>query len=859
MIYKMSYSELFQQITANDTLFTPNKRLARFLARSYNEQQGKTHLSLDCVPYTTWLEQLYQKLCQQKIITAKILLKPQQQQLLWQKIISQHYSGIKSNASLVKQIQAAWTLLHDWMLDINDPRIAESFDGRHFQHWCREYQNTLQKNSWLDRACLAQEILSALKQKQIFPEKKRFFCIGFLDPTPAHQQIWGHLIEQGNEVIAHNQQENINQTAVQINFEHIETEAKAMAVFAKSIHDKTPSATIACIVPDLNKRHDAIDHVFRTTFSCMFSENHTLPFTSSYGKPLIKHAIIETAMLILSLKKYNSHELINQLLLSPFIAGDNEELQQRSLHIDKLNQLPFKISSYELQNITANTVPVFSQLIANTRPYPQQKTSIDKWLELFLERLSVFGFPGEATLRSHDFQLLTAFQNVLTACKNLNVIQQSCSVFQALNFVKQACQDSLFQAESNPQANIHILGLLEATDIPFDYVWHSGLSEKEWPQNHGINPFLPAKLQSTVKMPGACHDHNTQYHDTLLKRRINSCRHFYTSFISQQDGINTQASYCIQNLQKASHQQFFISIEKKSFPCEHYTDWQAPAVSDSEIIKGGSQIIKRQALCPFKAFAESRLNAQPLESVMLGLNYKIKGQILHQIMQTLWTEIESLDKLKSLSQQQRQETINRHIDTALSRYTKILSYYINNEKKRLNRLINTWLDIELSREPFHIKAVEKSTKLQLNKLTLHMRIDRIDQLSTGGYVLIDYKSSQNSILSWLGERPEEPQLPLYSLCFDTMPAAICFAQLNSKQCKFTGISQEKNILPQVKPLTDNDFPTLMTQWRATFLKLSDDFTAGCAIIDPKNQQKTCSTCHLQALCRVHSNLQNDSE
>ena len=548
IIHNMPYTQLFQQLSNHDTVLTPNKRLSRYITNAYNQYQAKTHISINCIPYSIWQNQLYRQMCQQTIITTKQLLNQQQQLLLWKEIIYKRYTGLQSVTAMAKQAQAAWVLLNDFNLDVGDPRIAKTFDGEHFQSWCLEYMQTLEQNAWLDQACLNQELISIISQNNLKQKQLRLFCVGFLDPTPAQLSLWQILQRQKHEIIQISEQNDINKSSSKIDFDHPDAELLAMAEFAKKHHASSKHQSLAFILPDLNQRYQNIDRVFRQTFKMPLAENHKLPFAISFGAALNKHALIETALLILGLGEKNSHDIINQLLLSPFLDGAEQESQARAQLTDDINQRPFSITLKQLTLLCEKNSPIFSSILCKFKPYKKAENTLEACLNSFIERLNGFGFPGQGMLTSHDFQVLNQFKTTLYDLMKLQLIQKPCSIYHALNLLRQACKDTLFQAESNLQANIHVLGILEATDIPFDTVWQSGLSEKDWPQNHGINPFLPAPLQSELKMPGADPEHNTQFHETLIRNRIKSCHTFIASYISQENDVHVEATYCIKNV-----------------------------------------------------------------------------------------------------------------------------------------------------------------------------------------------------------------------------------------------------------------------------------------------------------------------
>ena len=49
-------------------------------------------------------------------------------------------------------------------------------------------------------------------------------------------------------------------------------------------------------------------------------------------------------------------------------------------------------------------------------------------------------------------------------------------------------------------------------------------------------------------------------------------------------------------------------------------------------------------------------------------------------------------------------------------------------------------------------------------LQLDLKVDRIDRMPSGKYVVLDYKTSDNlNVEDWDGDRPDAPQLPLYAV------------------------------------------------------------------------------------------------
>src|SRR5690606_11198928 len=108
---------------------------------------------------------------------------------------------------------------------------------------------------------------------------------------------------------------------------------------------------------------------------------------------------------------------------------------------------------------------------------------------------------------------------------------------------------------------------------------------------------------------------------------------------------------------------------------------------------------------------------------------------------------------------------------------------------------------------------------------LQLRIDRVDQLNNGELLLIDYKTGSPKAKSWLGERPDEPQLPLYAVSSQEPVAAIAFAQINAKARQWIGTGNlsmyHEGIQTPPVPWQEQ-----LEEWQHTLHNLALGFIAG---------------------------------
>jgi RecB family exonuclease len=162
--------------------------------------------------------------------------------------------------------------------------------------------------------------------------------------------------------------------------------------------------------------------------------------------------------------------------------------------------------------------------------------------------------------------------------------------------------------------------------------------------------------------------------------------------------------------------------------------------------------------------------------------------------------------------------------------------------------------------PFEVAETETKTTTAIEGLTLDLRLDRIDRLSDGSLLVIDYKSGNVSPKSWERPRPDDVQLPLYAsfgldaasahggLVFATVCAgekrSFAGRMVNAKATLLSNLDGRSNLVKQ--PLSEDD----VADWRTYIEKMALAFLAGRAEVDPRDYPKTCERCSLQALCRV---------
>jgi len=229
----------------------------------------------------------------------------------------------------------------------------------------------------------------------------------------------------------------------------------------------------------------------------------------------------------------------------------------------------------------------------------------------------------------------------------------------------------------------------------------------------------------------------------------------------------------------------------------------------------------------------------------------------HQILGRAVHNLAELQAIPDLHQFLR-PIVNRVIsETFLRNSRHFPPRYLELEAQRLTNLVAEWLEYERHRQPFTVAETEVKREITIAGLTLRLRLDRIDEVADGSLV-IDYKTGPVGPSAWEGDRPDDIQLPLYAtFAVSESLEGLVFARVRPGETQFTGRVRNPNttLLADLSPSSAIARNPLNDQqlddWREKIEQLGKDFLAGRAQVDPKDPRKTCKTCHLQAVCRIH--------
>ncbi len=858
-------------IDNGELIITANNRLRNHMLRAYGKQQTQNvWVSPRIYSLSQWIEFHWSQLQRRAYApAARQIINNLQRQALWEKIISQ-----SSLAAALLQpgplAQAADSALHNlelWQLTEGDVRTAEpqlnvASNSYCWLTWLGEFRATLASLGFITQENAITILADTFKQGLISQETA-IHLTGFDDIPPLHQDLINSACQRLNSIKTENRSAQLLRTETTTN----EQEIRSAALWSKQQLEQNPEAMIGIIVPNLGQCRDQVERIFVEVFEPLAylpdQPRYTLPFNFSAGTPLGTTPIIAATLDLLELQKSSwDLESICHLLLSPFFGDADNELVLRTHLVTALRkQGKFTISLSDIRyfckkisdqlGIAGNDVGLSTRLIQleNYRRQTYGNHSAHYWTDFFQTHLNLLGWPGTRRLDSQEHQQLSQWNSLLENFVQLDNTGIQFSYLAAVQQLRTIAGKTPFQAQT-PHSPIQILGALEGAGLQFSHCWVMGLHHRQWPPVPAPNPLLPTNLQRSHKMPHASAERELEFARALTAHYrqcapqviFSSAHNDEDSELSPSALIRSWPLTPVQQLitddQTASTLNYQQIAAQQTLQTIHTA--QAPALNIAqEPVRGGANLFKEQAACPFNAFARLRLGATRIDDPIAGFSPIERGNLLHDALAVIWRELKTQARLLALDDDALTNLVNNTTQAAVDavkqkRGASIGVVYAQLEQERLQQLILEWLALEKTRPAFSVIAIEKEVEISFAGLPLKLRIDRIDQLEhSGELILIDYKTGSPSVKSWQGNRMDEPQLPLYAVTAENAVSAISFAQVNARAMTWLGTGELQIQHPGIDAAKIS-WQEQMDLWTQDLQQLAQAFIQGDARVDMKN-------------------------
>ena len=879
-------SEIDAWLRNGGLVVTASERAARSIAAAFNRSRRAEGLAAWQAPDIQDWQAFVSTAWDERNPDGRTVLNSLQEQSLWAGIVSAAAPEAARLAGARDHLAALAMEAHNLVCAYaprflnRKARIAWDRDAAAFSDWLVDFDEICRAGSTISPARLPLELIEALRQDS--GEREPLLLVGLDRILPTQQELfaaWGPCT-----------QIPLGEAAERIEFHQAvdpATELAACALWCKQQLAESPRARLLLVTQDVPKRRGEIERAFLRFVSAGGSASDaSRVFEFSLGVPLGQVALARGAGLLLHwlTESIEEHDLDWLFSTGQIAASPSESLAltafMRALRRKNLQRTLWTLADFLRQKpgaeLPAAWVARITQAQRRLQEFARRPQSPIAWAELTPQLLELAGWPGHGPLTSSEFQAHRRWQQTVDGCASLGFDGRRIEWKEFLAALDRALNETLFAPESQ-DAPILIAGPAESAGLAADAIWFLGASEEAWPARGATHPLIPISLQRDTGMPHASPRLDWELADSITRRLLASTPEVHFSYARQSDDSDSAGS-------AARPSRLVVQIAGP--PQSLSNDLIAPPLSPpatepfedasripfpAGAVMGGSGVLTSQSQCPFKAFATARLAAQTWEPAEAGLTALERGLLLHEVLHSVWAgpprgirshkELLALPNLASF--------VSDHVRHVFA--TKLPSRardcmpprYLDLEQMRLVSLVTEWLRYESERVPFTVAKTEADVNSSIAGLTLHLRLDRIDQLIDDSLLVIDYKSGDPDPASWDLPRPDDVQLPLYAnFALDCDPGAIgglVFAKVRPGDTKFAGkIRNAKATLRAdlrgntnlvKKPLDSEQ----LFAWQQYISELARDFLSGRAEVDPRNYPETCERCSLQSLCRIQEN------
>lgn len=658
-------------------------------------------------------------------------------------------------------------------------------------------------------------------------------------------------------------------------------ELAAMAGWAREAILREPEFRAWICVPDLAQRRteilDAFDAALAPERFALGAAEGGAPYAVAGGTPLADFAPVRSALELLSASsgmipfaRFSSLLRAPELSQSPADAGAAAHLDV-ALRAHAPSEAPLGrwlalAAELERARDLAPAAPL-RRLEAAWRKLQELSGShpLSRWLSVWVAAFEAGPWCLRHRWSSGEYQAAERLRELLATLGQGDALFGSRSRASAEGILGRAARETAFQAQTGvPQ--IWISGERLDPWLAYDGLWVAACDERRWPPPVEPAPLVPVRVQREFGVVGASLDSQLRLAEDLQRRWLERARACVFSSADPEEGRRAVPSPLLSDLggepeRAAGSPQPHWRRQLAAAPnLERVSDGEAPPFASGEEKTRGVSTLRSQSRCPFRGFAETRLTAERLEEPAPGFNERERGEIVHGALQRIWAALGDSSRLAELGAHPQDlarlvEDSAREALLALCARRDPGGRWRGRELARVCRLLIEWLDLEMRRAPFAVERLDEGAETARHAgVDFTVRIDRIDRLADGARVLIDYKTGAAQS-DWRGDRPDNPQLPVYALLHRESLVAVAYGRVQTAKCRFVAESERKAILPgaSVGRLEGRpSFAALLELWSQRIERLAGEFAAGRAAVDPTPQ--ACRTCHLHGLCRVPSTL-----
>lgn len=856
-------SEFLDHLRSGGTLLVASRQRASAVRLAYSAamlaEGRELWVSPDVLPWSAWVER---ELDEARLRDERMpqRLTSNEDWLLWQEAINEACTGheVLRPDGMIEPVRRAVGILDDYAIDLRSAPTAEVevLKGamRHFHRRCEEL-HVLGRASW----------------RALVPWLRPSARLLVADATGIGPQRKDWLAQHGARFATAGAPSG---SCSVFDFETTTQEADAAASWCATQFARDVNARLLVVVPRLNE----VRHLWERAFSQRL--NQTLiatgrdgsaqsMFAIEGGRALRSYRIVSAALQLIELASGSAgfdelSEVLRSVYLNviarPSALQIDRWLRERNIASAQLTVLRSVLPLIREDQGEAAAAGATALIAALEVPGKRSSGTPAEWAQTWVALLQQCGWPGAAPLGSDEQQARMRFDDLLGEFASVQVPAQRLTLHEATVRLQGMVERAAFEPASD-DVPVTLTARLEDPLVRYDGIWVAGLSSEVWPPPAMPDPLLPLSLQYSTGIPAATTEGQSRLARQLQERWRCLAGQCVLSWSRTHEDLPHDRSPLLPLNDEPAREPEVPTLEAwyaaRAPELENWTDRTTPAHPIDGVLHGGTRLLELQSVCPFRAFAELRLQAQPLEHPSPGINPRVRGMILHLALELFWNEMRDQATLRAKRaagtevQDLIHHSIARALRETLAREPGSVSEPMKQrEHARTVRLINQMLEWEQQRPIFSTTTIEAARRHEFAGAAIDLRFDRVDVLEDGLRLILDYKTGSPKTFDGLADRLRQPQLPAYAIAAGQPIAGVAALYLGREGVKVRGSADQpsrfkRSIAPKSGELS---WPERVERWRGQLQVLIDEYLGGDASVSPLPD--VCKLCHLHALCRI---------
>ncbi len=714
------------------TTVTPTRRLAHWLKDRHDEACLRQGLEVwrtpDVLTWSGLVERLYTEGRQAGRLAGRWLTEGAAR-LVWERIVLRdpETASLVSPGRLGRTAHESWRRMHAHEI----PAHALGSEGRPesvaFARWALEFTDWMRANDWVDES-LATALLGTA------PAGTRIELTGFDALAPAQASLLARL-EKSGVAVTHRAPAARRGIVTRVECQDRMGEFDAAARWAAARLDRDPQARLAIVVPDLRTWRDearrSIERVLVPAATLARGPApESLGFELAAARALSAQPVVAAALEIIdAFSRGADLAAAGRLLRNPFVAGPGEaDMRARLDSRIRRNEGP-DLGLARLASLAgAGNCPGFARALraglALVEHWPR-KALPSRWSQLWFRLLDATGWPG-AGLDGNEYQSRQRWDELLAETGAIDDCTGVISTAEAAALLRDQADGVLFEPQEL-RTGLTVIDPQTCAGMSFDALWVCGLDTARWPSPASPDPFLPREWQTKQNLPGATAEIAVAEARRVLARLCGSAEDVVLSVPRFEGEAPLLPSALIADVPCGDPPDRWTApipaaaIFAARPELERLTDGSMPAVATDETSGGGARLLEIQSACPFRAQAEFRLGARPLEDSELGVAASDRGELVHAVMARLWREIGTQQALRGLTPDDLRTAIQGAIDVesapARQSAAGFMRHLLDIEADWLHARVQELLAKDLERPPFSIESVEQGHAIDIGGLS----------------------------------------------------------------------------------------------------------------------------------------------